>query len=65
MGHADGEEKVRRCGVVAAAVGAFAEAAGMATCSAAPAKADIDTILDPIIQPIVTSVTDSISGVDR
>jgi PE-PGRS C-terminal aspartyl peptidase-like domain len=46
------------------AVGAFAAAAAMATNSAAPAKADIETLLDPIIQPLVTSLSDAIAGFD-
>jgi hypothetical protein len=49
------------------AAGAFAAAAAMATGSAftaAPAKADIETLLDPIIQPFMTSLTDAIAGFD-
>jgi hypothetical protein len=61
-----GNSKVRRRGlvVVGGAVGAFAAAAAMATGSAAPAKADIETLLDPIIQPLVTSLSDAIAGFD-
>jgi hypothetical protein len=50
--------------IVGAGAGAFLAAAAMATGSAAPAHADIDTLLDPIIQPIITALTDSIAGVD-
>src|SRR5271168_5113273 len=61
-----GNSKVRRRGlvVVGGAVGAFAAAAAMATGSAAPAKADIETLLDPIIQPLITSLSDAIAGFD-
>ena len=61
-----GNSKVRRRGlvVVGGAVGAFAAAAAMATGSAAPAKADIETLLDPIIQPLITSLSDAIVGFD-
>jgi hypothetical protein len=61
-----GNSKVRRRGlaVVTGSVGAFAAAAAMATGSAAPAKADIDTLLDPIIQPLITSLSDAIAGFD-
>jgi len=61
-----GNSKVRRraLAVVSGSVGAFAAAAAMATGSAAPAKADIDTLLDPIIQPLITSLTDAIAGFD-
>jgi hypothetical protein len=61
-----GNSKVRRRGlaVVSGSVGAFAAAAAMATGSAAPAKADIDTLLDPIIQPLITSLSDAIAGFD-
>ena len=61
--------KARRRPVVilVGAAGAFAAAAAMATgsaISAAPAKADIETLLDPIIQPLMTSLTDAIAGFD-
>lgn len=57
--------KARRCGVVAGgAVSAFVAAAAMATGSAAPAKADFETLIDPIIQPLLTSLTDSLAGFD-
>jgi hypothetical protein len=61
-----GNSKVRRRGlvVVGGAVGAFVAAAAMATGSAAPAKADIETLLDPIIQPLITSLSDAIVGFD-
>jgi hypothetical protein len=61
-----GNSKVRRRGlvVVGGAIGAFAAAAAMATGSAAPAKADIETLLDPIIQPLITSLSDAIVGFD-
>ncbi len=56
---------VRRCGVVmGGALGAFVAAAAMATGSAAPAKADFETLIDPIIQPILTSLTDSLAAFD-
>lgn len=55
----------RRCAVVmGGAVSAFVAAAAMATGSAAPAKADFETLIDPIIQPILTSLTDSLAGFD-
>jgi hypothetical protein len=53
--------------VLVGAAGAFAAAVAMATGSAitaAPAKADIETLLDPIIQPLMTSLTDAIAGFD-
>lgn len=60
-----GNAKARRCGVVVGGtVSAFIAAAAMATGSAAPAKADFETLIDPIIQPILTSLTDSLAGFD-
>ncbi|MGA9492485.1 MAG: PecA family PE domain-processing aspartic protease [Mycobacterium sp.] len=57
--------KARRCGLVmGGAVSAFVAAAAMATGSAAPAKADFESLIDPIIQPLLTSLTDSLSAVD-
>jgi hypothetical protein len=57
----------RRVAIMVGAAGAFMAAAAMATGSAvtaAPAKADIDTLLDPIIQPLMTSLSDAIAGFD-
>ncbi len=57
----------RRVRIMGGAVGACMAAAAMATGSAvtaAPAKADIDTLLDPIIQPLMTSLSDAIAGID-
>jgi PE-PGRS C-terminal aspartyl peptidase-like domain len=57
----------RPVAILVGAAGAFAAAAAMATGSAvtaAPAKADIETLLDPIIQPLMTSLSDAIAGFD-
>ena len=62
-----GNSKVRRRGlvVVGGAVGAFVAGAAMATGSAAPAKADIETLLDPIIQPLRPRRRDGSDQLDR
>ncbi len=57
----------RPVAILVGAAGAFAAAAALATGSAvtaAPAKADIETLLDPIIQPLMTSLSDAIAGFD-
>jgi hypothetical protein len=58
------KKRRRQVAIVGAGASAFLAAAAMATGSAAPAHADIDTLLDPIIQPLMTSLSDAIAGFD-